>query len=65
MKKIYILVKSKKSMHKICTHDLCKMYYFQKTKLPRLPSFYCNTNSDEDEISVDSSINKNEITEKA
>ena len=38
MKKMYIVVFTKKSVHKVCTEDLSKMYYFQKKRSPRLPT---------------------------
>ena len=54
MKKIYIVVQSQNSIHKIDTHDLFKMYYFQKIKLPTLPTFYTHHS---DQSSVHSSLN--------
>lgn len=46
MKKMYIVVQSQNSIHKVCTDDLSKMFYFQKRKSPALPDFYLDTNSD-------------------
>lgn len=39
MKKMYIVVQSRLSIHKVCTDDLSKMYYFQKKVSPALPVY--------------------------
>lgn len=47
MKKMFILVHSKHSAHKICTEDLSKMYYFHKKSSPRLPLYQESTDLEE------------------
>lgn len=47
MKKIFIVVRTKYSTHKICTEDLSKMYYFHKRACPKLPHYHELSDSDE------------------
>ena len=47
MKKMYIVVCTKTSMHKVCTEDLSKMFYFQKKRSPRLPTYQEPTDTED------------------
>lgn len=52
MKKMYIVVQSRLSIHKVCTDDLSKMYYFQKKVSPALPVYIDDHDIDDQRINI-------------
>ncbi len=44
---MYIVVCTKTSMHKVCTEDLSRMFYFQKKRSPSLPTYQEPTDTED------------------